>query len=78
MDGIEVAKALKQQDKFVNIVFLTAFNSFEYAHEALKIGAIDYLLKPYDPKEIDFLIDKKNEKVYTLLLVWRKTLTKTC
>ena len=41
MNGIEVAKALKQQDKFVNIVFLTAFNSFEYAHEALKIGAID-------------------------------------
>ena len=58
MNGIDVAKTLKQQDKFVNIVFLTAFSTFEYAHEALKIGALDYLLKPYDPKEIDILIDK--------------------
>ena len=54
--GLEVASILKEQDHHINIVFLTAYNDFEYARSALKIGASDYLLKPYDPSEIDAMI----------------------
>lgn len=58
MTGIDVAKALKENDRYINIVFLTAHSNFEYAKQAVKLGAIDYLLKPYDPKEIRVLMER--------------------
>lgn len=61
--GLEVAKELKKHDRHISIVFLTAHSNFEYAKEALKIGDVDYLLKPYDIKEIRVLVDRLIPKI---------------
>ncbi len=45
MDGIHFAKELKEKLPNVRIVFLTGYSEFEYAREAIRIGAAEYLVK---------------------------------
>lgn len=58
MTGLEVADKLATEDKQQYFVFLTAHSKFDYAQKAVKVGAFDYLLKPYSPTEIDTLIHR--------------------
>ena len=52
MDGLEMVKALKEEyDKFSSIV-ITGFDEFQYAQQALRLGAADILLKPIENKEL--------------------------
>lgn len=46
LNGIEAAKILKKINQQIKIIFLTAFDEFEYAHEAIKIGVEDFIIKP--------------------------------
>ena len=46
MDGIELLKTLRQEGNEVRVIFLTAYSEFEYAKQALRYFAFDYLLKP--------------------------------
>jgi len=46
VNGIEAARKIKQLVPDVHIVFLTAFDYFDYAHEAIRIGVDDFLVKP--------------------------------
>ncbi len=46
LSGLDAARGLREILPNVRIVFLTAYNQFEYAHEAIKIGVDDFLLKP--------------------------------
>lgn len=52
INGLEVAKKIKNKLKKVKIVITTAYEEFSFAQEAVKIGVTDYLLKPVRPKEI--------------------------
>lgn len=45
-NGLEAAAVIKQQMPEVHLVFLTAYDRFDYAVSALRFGAEDYLLKP--------------------------------
>ena len=47
MDGIEAARNLRAAWPNCQILFLTAYSEFSYMKEALSIGAVDYLLKPF-------------------------------
>ena len=38
------------------VIFITAYSLFQYAHEAVHLGACDYLLKPVDPDETEAAI----------------------
>lgn len=51
MDGYEVIKNLKNHDKTKNIpvIFVTALSSVEDEEQGLKLGAVDYITKPYSP-----------------------------
>jgi len=60
MSGVEVLKAAKQQDPDVLGIMITAFASTETAVEAMRLGACDYLSKPFD---VDLLKMKVREKV---------------
>ena len=40
------------------MIFVTAYSLFQYAHEAMHLGACDYLLKPVDPDEVEASIRK--------------------
>lgn len=46
MDGLEFLRQLREDDPYVKVVILSCYNDFEYVREALRLGAIDYLLKP--------------------------------
>lgn len=53
IDGIEAAKQILLQRPDCKIIFVTAYSLFTYAHEAVKLGACDYILKPVDPAEVE-------------------------
>lgn len=54
MDGYEVCKRLKnnQKTKNIPIIFLTAKNDQEAIKKGFEVGAIDYISKPFDPNEL--------------------------
>uniref|UniRef100_UPI0040575C77 response regulator transcription factor n=1 Tax=Agathobacter sp. TaxID=2021311 RepID=UPI0040575C77 len=58
MSGLEAARQMRKTDKNGVIIFLTAFDEFSYAKQAISIRALDYLLKPYDEKELLFVIEE--------------------
>ena len=47
MDGIEMLRQLRQRGNNVYVIILTAYDSFTYAQSALRLGAVDFLLKPF-------------------------------
>jgi DNA-binding NtrC family response regulator len=58
MSGLDVLKHVKETDPEVAVVMITAYGSISTAIEAMKNGAYDYLLKPFDPNELGILIEK--------------------
>lgn len=70
MDGLEFAQIAKARQPELKIVFLTGYDAFEYAQQAVKLNAADFLLKPMTPSDLeevfrsvkDKLIREKEEK----------------
>ena len=58
MSGIDVLKRVKETDPDTAVIMITAYGSIATAIEAMKGGAQDYLLKPFDPNELGLVIDK--------------------
>ncbi len=58
ISGIGVLKEVKSYYPDVDVVMITAFGSISSAVEAMKKGATDYLLKPFDPDDLGVLIEK--------------------
>jgi DNA-binding NtrC family response regulator len=56
MDGITLQKRIKEIDSEVVIIIMTAYASVETAVEALKLGAFDYVTKPFDPDDLSRLV----------------------
>ena len=52
LDGLEVLKRLKGQGNETPVLVLTAYQSVELAQEAIKLGALDYLPKPFEREQI--------------------------
>ena len=46
--GIEVLRSLKEIDPHIEVIMLTAYETIETARQALRLGACDYLSKPFD------------------------------
>jgi len=53
LDGIEMVRALREEGSQVKVIILTAYDSFAYAQSALRLGAVDYLLKPFHDGELE-------------------------
>lgn len=58
MDGIALIKELRRKYPEVYTVIVSGYQDFEYAKEALKAGAVDYLLKPLEPRLLDALLEE--------------------
>src|SRR5210317_2002129 len=58
ISGLDVLQHVNENDPDVAIVMITAYGSIPTAIEAMKNGAYDYMLKPFDPNELGVLIDK--------------------
>lgn len=52
MDGIEVLEKIKKSHPDVQVIMMTAFSTTEKAIQAIKLGAYDYLTKPFDNDEL--------------------------
>jgi DNA-binding NtrC family response regulator len=62
MDGMEVLKEAKQLNPDLEVIVFTAYGSIEGAVQAIKEGAHDYLVKPFEPIELFAKIEKALEK----------------
>jgi len=58
MDGIAVLKRIREMDTTIPIIMLTATRMVKTAVEAMKLGATDYLSKPFDIEELKLVIEK--------------------
>ena len=63
MNGVMAAKYIRQIDDKCSIIFLTAYDDFEYARNAIKIRALDYLLKPCDINDLLAVMDMAIQKL---------------
>ncbi|KQL41787.1 hypothetical protein AN960_00500 [Bacillus sp. FJAT-25509] len=69
MDGLEMTKAIKEYNPKTKVILLTGYEDFKYAHEAIKLKAYDYLLKPVETSE---LIEKLKQASFELGLELQK------
>ena len=58
ISGLDVLRSVKESDPDADVVMITAYGSIPSAIEAMKDGAYDYMLKPFDPNELGVLIEK--------------------
>ena len=58
MDGHELLERIRAEYPELLVIMITAFGSVESAVTAMKLGAYDYLLKPFDPQQLILLLEK--------------------
>lgn len=63
MNGLELAKLVRDQVPTCHIVFLTGYDDFDYARTAIKLGADDYLLKPFSKDDVEEMLAKVQTKL---------------
>ena len=57
-DGIEFMRRLRRLDERVPVIVLTAFGTVEAAVEAMKLGAVDFVAKPFDVDRLELMIQR--------------------
>ncbi|SDY29614.1 response regulator transcription factor [Tindallia californiensis] len=60
LNGLDLGKLIKRENPNALIVYITGYDYFEYAHEAIKLQAFDYLLKPVPQSDFFKLLKKAN------------------
>jgi two-component system response regulator PilR (NtrC family) len=62
MDGIEVLRRIKRIDPLAAVIIITAYGSVESAISAMKIGALDYVQKPFKHDDLLLVLEKALER----------------
>ena len=62
MTGIEGLRRIRQIDPHLSVIMLTGFGALETAKEALRLGANDYISKPFDAREMREVIGRNVER----------------
>jgi signal transduction histidine kinase len=60
--GIEGLRRIRQIDPHLSVIMLTGFGALETAKEALRLGANDYISKPFDAREMREVISRNVER----------------
>jgi DNA-binding NtrC family response regulator len=58
MDGLEVLERIKQRASTPQVIMLTATKTVKTAVNAMKLGAFDYITKPFDVDELQLIVDR--------------------
>lgn len=58
LDGLEMVRQLRAQGNRAYVILLTAYSDFSYAQAAVKLGAVDYLLKPFHDGELEAAVQR--------------------
>jgi len=62
MDGIELLERIRKIDSDIAVVIFTGFPSLETAVQSIKLDAVDYLKKPFNPDEFREVLDRVMKK----------------
>lgn len=62
MDGMEVLRRVSQQWPELKVIIITAYGSIDLAVEAMKLGAVDFLQKPFDAAQVREVVRRILEK----------------
>lgn len=63
MDGIHMANRIREKLPHTQIVILSGYSDFEYSRQALKAGAVDYILKPVSESELAGLMLRLRKEI---------------
>lgn len=58
MDGLELIRLSRSERFNTKFIIISGYRHFDYAHQAIKYGVEDYLLKPIDQKELNLVLQK--------------------
>ena len=62
MSGIDVLQRVKESHPDIDVIMITGLNEIETAVKAMKLGAFDYLPKPFDPEELEMVVARAFER----------------
>ncbi len=62
MDGLEVLQRVKETHPDIDVIMITGLSQIETAVKAMKLGAFDYLPKPFDPDELKLVVERALER----------------
>jgi DNA-binding response OmpR family regulator len=62
MDGLQVLEKIRKVDNDVAVVIFTGYPSLETAVQSMKLDAVDYLKKPFNPEEFRVVVDRVMRK----------------
>jgi two-component system response regulator YesN len=63
INGIDATKEIRSIDQKVRVVIVSAYEQFEYAKDAVKLGAVDYLLKPINRQNLKKIVQKSIDDI---------------
>ncbi|WP_410512244.1 response regulator [Paenibacillus sp. BR2-3] len=66
VDGVMLMNHLHERFPEVKVIVVSGYDDFKYAQNALRFGAVDYLLKPIDPKELNGVLQKCKKELETV------------
>lgn len=61
IDGIEVLRTIKKENNELPVIIITAYGSIDSAIDAIKAGAFDYIVKPFDAEKLKLTVDRALE-----------------
>lgn len=56
--GIDIIREIHDTNRNIKVVFISAFRDFSYAQDALRYGAVEYLVKPVDKNQLEQAVQK--------------------
>jgi DNA-binding NtrC family response regulator len=62
MDGMDVLQWVKEAHPDIDVIMITGLHEIETAVQAMKLGAFDYLPKPFDPEELELVVARAFER----------------
>ena len=66
MDGIELLRAAREIYPEIGIVIMTAFGTIDTAREAFRLGADDFITKPFNNEELKLIIQNGLERRFLM------------
>jgi len=73
-NGLDILEKIKKAENETEVIIMTAYGDTQSAVKAIKMGAFDYINKPFDLQEIDLIIKKaiKNAEMQKKLYIYEK------
>jgi DNA-binding NtrC family response regulator len=62
MNGMEVLQRVKEAHPDIDVIMITGLHDIETAVQAMKLGAFDYLPKPFEPEELELVVARAFER----------------